>query len=135
MCVIYSTASELNLKPSNFSLATCEWRLIAHPRAAAEVSRMDEEEARCFLGRFVEEFPAALEEDHPLPVKPLSNCISLDELHGESLQLGLKLLAARYGWEGETLLSEMCVLSLWYLTKAHIEKSNFPKFPKVLNAK
>uniref|UniRef100_A0A3Q4B1S8 Protein phosphatase 1E n=1 Tax=Mola mola TaxID=94237 RepID=A0A3Q4B1S8_MOLML len=56
---------------------------------------MDEEEARCFLGRFVEEFPAALEEDHPLPVKPLSHCISLDELHGESLQLGLKLLAAR----------------------------------------
>lgn len=83
----------------------------------------------------MEEFPAALEENHPLPVKTLSHCISLDELHGESLQLGLQLLAARYGLERETLLSEMCVLTLWFLTKAHIEISNFLKFPKVLNVK
>ncbi|XP_039658282.1 protein phosphatase 1F isoform X3 [Perca fluviatilis] len=54
-----------------------------------------EEEARCFLGRFVEEFPAALEEGSPLPVRPMSRKVSLEELHGESLELGLRLLAAR----------------------------------------
>ena len=62
---------------------------------------MEEEAARCFLGRFVEEFPAALEEGSPLPVSPLSRRVSLEELHGESLELGLRLLAARYDWEGE----------------------------------
>ncbi|XP_040011157.1 protein phosphatase 1F isoform X2 [Xiphias gladius] len=54
-----------------------------------------EEEARCFLGKFVDEFPAALEEGSPLPVSPLSRKVSLEELHGESLELGLRLLAAR----------------------------------------
>ncbi|GLD73129.1 protein phosphatase 1F, partial [Lates japonicus] len=51
------------------------------------------EEARCFLGRFVDEFPAALEEGSPLPVSPLSCKVSLEELYGESLELGLRLLA------------------------------------------
>ncbi|XP_035514773.1 protein phosphatase 1F [Morone saxatilis] len=55
----------------------------------------EEEEARCFLGRFVEDFPAALEEDSPLPVNPLSRKVSQEELLGESLELGLRLLAAR----------------------------------------
>ncbi|XP_018524777.1 protein phosphatase 1F [Lates calcarifer] len=54
-----------------------------------------EEEARCFLGRFVDEFPAALEEGSPLPVSPLSCKVSLEELYGESLELGLRLLALR----------------------------------------
>ncbi|XP_034397971.1 protein phosphatase 1F [Cyclopterus lumpus] len=54
-----------------------------------------EEEARSFLGRFVDEFPAALEEGSPLPVSPLSRKVTLEELHGESLELGLRLLAAR----------------------------------------
>ncbi|XP_019957948.1 protein phosphatase 1F [Paralichthys olivaceus] len=54
-----------------------------------------EEETRSFLGRFVDEFPAALEEDSPLPVSPLSRKVSLEELHGESLELGLRLLTAR----------------------------------------
>ncbi|XP_030273981.1 protein phosphatase 1F [Sparus aurata] len=54
-----------------------------------------EKEARSFLGRFVEEFHAALEDDSPLPVSPLSQKVSLEELHGESLELGLRLLAAR----------------------------------------
>ncbi|XP_028270876.1 protein phosphatase 1F [Parambassis ranga] len=54
-----------------------------------------EEEVRCFLDRFVEEFPAALGESSPLPVSPLSRRISLEELHGESLELGLRLLASR----------------------------------------
>lgn len=69
--------------------------------AAGDVTVMEEEEARCFLSRFVEEFPAALEDDHPLPVNPLSRKVSLEELHGESLDLGLRLLSARYVWEGD----------------------------------
>lgn len=60
-----------------------------------------EEEARCFLRSFVEEFPAALEEDSPLPGSPLSRKVCLEELHGESLELGLRLLAARYDKEGQ----------------------------------
>ncbi|XP_062240813.1 protein phosphatase 1F isoform X2 [Platichthys flesus] len=54
-----------------------------------------EEETQSFLGRFVDEFPAALEDDSPLPVSPLSRKVSLEELHGESLELGLRLLTAR----------------------------------------
>lgn len=54
-----------------------------------------ESEARCFLEKLVEEFPAALEEGSALPVSPLSRKVSMEELHGESLELGLRLLAAR----------------------------------------
>lgn len=54
------------------------------------------EEGRSFLERFVEEFPAPLEEDVPLPVNPLSSKVSLEELQGESLEMGLRLLTARY---------------------------------------
>ncbi|XP_040898981.1 LOW QUALITY PROTEIN: protein phosphatase 1F [Toxotes jaculatrix] len=56
---------------------------------------MDEEEARSFLRRFTDEFPAPLEEGSPLPVSPLSRKVCLEELHGESLELGLRLLATR----------------------------------------
>lgn len=65
---------------------------------------MKEEEARGFLERFVEDFPALLEEDAPLPVNPLSCKVSLEELQGESLEMGLKLLTARYEWEAEITL-------------------------------
>lgn len=54
-----------------------------------------EEEVRSFLRRFVEEFPSVLEDGGPLPVNPLSRRVSLEELHGESLELGLRLLADR----------------------------------------
>lgn len=62
---------------------------------------MEEEEAKRFLGSFVEKFPAPLEEDSPLPISPQSRRVSVEELHGESLEMGLRLLAARYDWEGE----------------------------------
>uniref|UniRef100_A0A665TXI3 Protein phosphatase 1E n=1 Tax=Echeneis naucrates TaxID=173247 RepID=A0A665TXI3_ECHNA len=52
-------------------------------------------EAKGFLRRFVEEFPVTLDEGSPLPVSPLSRKVSPEELHGESLELGLRLLAAR----------------------------------------
>uniref|UniRef100_A0A3P8VCD2 Protein phosphatase 1E n=1 Tax=Cynoglossus semilaevis TaxID=244447 RepID=A0A3P8VCD2_CYNSE len=54
-----------------------------------------DEEARSFLEKFVEEFPAALGENSPLPVTPLSRKVTMDELPGESLDLGLRLLAVR----------------------------------------
>lgn len=61
----------------------------------AIVSGMEQEEALCFLKAFLEEFPAALEEGASLPVSPLSRKVTMEELHGESLELGLRLLASR----------------------------------------
>lgn len=74
---------------------------------------MEEEKGRSFLERFVEEFPAPLEENAPLPVNPLSCKVSLEELQGESLEMGLKLLTARYEWEAEiTFLNLHCIIFL-----------------------
>ncbi|KAL6113792.1 ppm1f [Pungitius sinensis] len=70
-----------------------------------------EEEARSFLGRFVEEFPAALEDGTPLPVSPLSRRVTLQELHGESLELGRRLLAARGAPAGLSALLCQAALS------------------------
>ncbi|XP_031733745.1 protein phosphatase 1F [Anarrhichthys ocellatus] len=70
-----------------------------------------EEEARSFLGSFVEEFPAALEDGSPLPVSPLSRRVTLEELHGESLELGLRLLAARGAPAGLSALLCQAALS------------------------
>ncbi|CAL8348188.1 unnamed protein product [Lota lota] len=54
---------------------------------------MAEEEVRSFLRRLGEEFPSALGPEEPLPLRPLSRGpISLEELQGESLELGLRLL-------------------------------------------
>ncbi|XP_068560119.1 protein phosphatase 1F [Cebidichthys violaceus] len=72
---------------------------------------MEEEEARSFLGSFVEEFPAALEDGSPLPVSPLSRKVTLEELHGESLELGLRLLAARGAPAGLSALLCQAALS------------------------
>uniref|UniRef100_A0A3P9HA19 Protein phosphatase 1F n=1 Tax=Oryzias latipes TaxID=8090 RepID=A0A3P9HA19_ORYLA len=54
-----------------------------------------EDKARLFLQKFVEEFPAALEKDQPLPASPQSRRVSEEELPGESLELGLRLLSSR----------------------------------------
>lgn len=71
----------------------------------------EDEEARKFLERFAEEFPAPLEGDSPLPVSPLSRRVSLEELHGESLEVGLKLLAARGAPAGLSALLSQTALS------------------------
>ncbi|KAM4746485.1 protein phosphatase 1F [Anableps anableps] len=76
---------------------------------------MEEEEAQYFLKRFVEEFPAALKEDSPLPVSPLSRKVSLEELHGESLELGQRLLAARGAPSGLSVL--LCQTAVSQLLK------------------
>ena len=54
---------------------------------------MAEEEVRSFLRRLGEEFPLALGPEDPLPLRPLSRGSgSLEELQGESMELGLRLL-------------------------------------------
>ncbi|XP_070760020.1 protein phosphatase 1F [Enoplosus armatus] len=84
-----------------------------------------EEEARCFLGRFVEEFPAALEEGAPLPGSPLSHKVSLVELHGESLELGLRLLAARGAPAGLSAL--LCQAALSQLLQSDLSPFHCPQ--------
>lgn len=92
---------------------------------AARVSGM-EEEAKCFLRRFVEEFPAALEEEGPLPASPQSRKVSLEELHGESLELGLRLLTARYDWEGKVhKMHFTCLVGLRDRAKPQQRKSKY----------
>lgn len=86
-----------NLKPPKCPPVSADTPL-TQELTAAGASRMEEEVAvaRCFLESFVKEFPAPLEEDSPLPVSPLSRRVSLVELRGESLEMGQKLLGARY---------------------------------------
>ncbi|KAM9360152.1 protein phosphatase 1F [Symphorus nematophorus] len=86
---------------------------------------MEEEAARCFLGRFVEEFPAALQEDTPLPVSPLSRKITVEELHGESLELGLRLLAARGAPAGLSAL--LCQAALSQLLQSDLSPFHCPQ--------
>uniref|UniRef100_A0A1A8E892 Protein phosphatase 1E n=1 Tax=Nothobranchius kadleci TaxID=1051664 RepID=A0A1A8E892_NOTKA len=83
-----------------------------------------EEEARCFLRRFVEEFPAALKEDDPLPVNTPSHQVSVEELHGESLELGLRLLAARGAPLGLSAL--LCQAALSQLLKDDLSAFHVP---------
>ncbi|XP_030647672.1 protein phosphatase 1F [Chanos chanos] len=54
-----------------------------------------QDEVRGFCARFLEEFPNPLGEDDPLPLSPLSRKVTLPEVKGESLDLGLRLLTAR----------------------------------------
>ncbi|KAK0133758.1 Protein phosphatase 1F [Merluccius polli] len=66
---------------------------------------MAEEEARSFLQRLLEEFPSALGPEEPLPLRPLSRgLVSLEELPGESLELGLRLLQS---WSAPAELSAL----------------------------
>ncbi|XP_041079162.1 protein phosphatase 1F-like [Polyodon spathula] len=53
------------------------------------------EEARRFLDSFIKEFPTPLGPEDPLPLRPLSSAVSLEEVQGESLELGLRLLQDR----------------------------------------
>ncbi|XP_058503760.1 protein phosphatase 1F-like isoform X1 [Solea solea] len=67
----------------------------AQPGALRSLLIPMDEETRSFLRRFLDEFPTALEEDRSLPITPLSCKITLEEMYGESLALGLSLLAER----------------------------------------
>lgn len=84
-----------------------------------------EEEARRFLFRFTAEFPAALEQGSVLPVSPLSQRISLDELHGESLELGLRLLVLREAPSG--LATLLCQKALSELLQSDLSSFHCPQ--------
>ncbi|XP_068167544.1 protein phosphatase 1F [Antennarius striatus] len=86
---------------------------------------MEEEEARSFLARFVVEFPAALGEDSLLPVSPLSRKASMEELHGESLELGLRLLADRGAPAGLSAL--LCQAALSQLLQSDLSPFHCPQ--------
>ncbi|XP_007557841.1 protein phosphatase 1F [Poecilia formosa] len=85
---------------------------------------MEEEEAQCFLKKLVEEFPAALKEDAPLPVSSLSRRVSLEELQGESLELGQRLLAARGAPSGLRVL--LCQAAVTQLLKDDLSPFHCP---------
>lgn len=84
-----------------------------------------EEEARSFLSKFTTEFPAALEQGTALPVTPLSRKIPPDELNGESLELGLRLLSARGCPPG--LSSVLCQTAVSDLMQSDLSFSHFPQ--------
>lgn len=54
-----------------------------------------EDSARSFLSKFTAEFPSVLESGTTLPISPCSRSVSEEELLGESLDLGLRLLRER----------------------------------------
>uniref|UniRef100_A0A8C6U4B3 Protein phosphatase, Mg2+/Mn2+ dependent, 1F n=1 Tax=Neogobius melanostomus TaxID=47308 RepID=A0A8C6U4B3_9GOBI len=60
-----------------------------------EANEEANEEACSFLSRFTEEFPAALDQGTALPLRPVSRRVSEEELQGESVELGLRLLSDR----------------------------------------
>lgn len=55
----------------------------------------EQDGAQSFLESFVEEFANPLGQDDPLPLNPLSRTVTLEEVKGESLDLGLRLLSSR----------------------------------------
>lgn len=56
----------------------------------------EQDEAQRFLKSFVEEFVNPLGPEDPPPLAPLSRKITVQELTGESLELGLRLLSGRW---------------------------------------
>ncbi|XP_030225606.1 protein phosphatase 1F, partial [Gadus morhua] len=66
---------------------------------------MAEPDVRSFLRRLGEDFPSALGPEDPLPLRPLSRgAVGLEELQGESLELGLRLLGT---WSTPPALSAL----------------------------
>ncbi|KAL0979862.1 hypothetical protein UPYG_G00190780 [Umbra pygmaea] len=84
-----------------------------------------EEEARRFLGRYLEELPAPLGPEDPLPLTPLSRKVSLEELRGESLDLGQRLLTARDA--PSPLSAAMCHIALSELLKTDLLTFQLPQ--------
>ncbi|XP_067084073.1 protein phosphatase 1F [Osmerus mordax] len=88
-------------------------------------STAEEEEARCFLSRFVEEFPVPVGPGVPLPLAPPSRPPTLDELRGDSLDLGLRLLAARKA--PGSLAAALCEAAVSELLKSDLSPLHCPK--------
>ncbi|KAI7812336.1 protein phosphatase 1F [Triplophysa rosa] len=79
------------------------------------MSCTDQGDAEKLLKRFLEEFPNPLGTEDPLPVSPLSRKVSLQEVKGKSLDVGLRLLSDRNApsW----LSSAMCNAAVTELLK------------------
>ncbi|KAL7839909.1 hypothetical protein SRHO_G00265670 [Serrasalmus rhombeus] len=88
----------------------------------------EQDEALKFLKSFVEEFGNPLCPDDSLPLAPLSRKVTLQEVTGESLELGLRLLSARHGpsW----LSASMCRAAVSELLKADLSPFHCPKDPE-----
>ncbi|KAJ8286201.1 hypothetical protein GJAV_G00035720 [Gymnothorax javanicus] len=85
-------------------------------------------DARRCLEELAKEFPEPLGPDDPLPVSPLSSRVSLDEVPGESLDLALRLLAAR---NAPTLLSSaLSHAALQELLKTDLTPFHLPPDPE-----
>ncbi|MCI4392819.1 hypothetical protein PGIGA_G00150470 [Pangasianodon gigas] len=84
--------------------------------------------AQSFLKSFVEQFENPLGQDDPLPLAPLSRTVTLEEVKGESLDLGLRLLSARNapGW----LSASMCHAAVTELLKDDLSPFHCPKDPE-----
>ncbi|XP_072520776.1 protein phosphatase 1F [Salminus brasiliensis] len=88
----------------------------------------EQDEAREFLKGFVEEFRNPLGPEDPLPLAPLSRKVTQEEVKGESLELGLRLLSARHApsW----LSASMCHAAVSELLKDDLSPLHCPKDPE-----
>ncbi|XP_062874108.1 protein phosphatase 1F [Trichomycterus rosablanca] len=87
-----------------------------------------QDEAQEFLKSFVEEFANPLGSDDPLPITSINRIVTLEEVKGESLDLGLRLLTARNAprW----LRALMCQTALSELLKDDLSPFHCPKDPE-----
>uniref|UniRef100_A0A8C1SMA7 Protein phosphatase 1F n=1 Tax=Cyprinus carpio TaxID=7962 RepID=A0A8C1SMA7_CYPCA len=92
------------------------------------MSCMEQGDPGKFLERFLEDFPNPLGTEEPLPVTPLSRRVSMQEVKGESLDLGLRLLSARNApsWLG----AAMCNAAVTELLKDDLSPHFCPKDPE-----
>ncbi|KAK2910999.1 hypothetical protein QQF64_026605 [Cirrhinus molitorella] len=81
-----------------------------------------------FLERFLEDFPNPLGTEDPLPISPLSRKVTMQEVKGESLDLGLRLLSARNApsWLG----AAMCNAAVTELLKDDLSPYYCPRDPE-----
>ncbi|XP_016428229.1 protein phosphatase 1F-like [Sinocyclocheilus rhinocerous] len=92
------------------------------------MSCAEQGDAGKFLKRFLEDFPNPLGTEDPLPISPLSRKVSMQEVKGESLDLGLRLLSARSApsWLG----AAMCNAAVTELLKDDLSPHYCPKDPE-----
>uniref|UniRef100_A0A8C1D7G9 Protein phosphatase, Mg2+/Mn2+ dependent, 1F n=2 Tax=Cyprinus carpio TaxID=7962 RepID=A0A8C1D7G9_CYPCA len=92
------------------------------------MSCTEQGDAGKFLERFLEEFLNPLGTEDPLPVTPLSRKVTMQEVKGESLDLGLRLLSARNApsWLG----AAMCSAAVTELLKDDLSPHYCPKDPE-----
>ncbi|XP_016409716.1 protein phosphatase 1F-like [Sinocyclocheilus rhinocerous] len=92
------------------------------------MSCTEQGDAGKFLERLLEEFLNPLGTEDPLPVTPLSRKVTMQEVKGESLDLGLRLLSARNApsWLG----AAMCNAAVTELLEDDLSPHYCPKDPE-----